>query len=250
MDNYALKPELKKAKRKSPLLNILTVLVLLSTCCSAYYFFSLFNNPYSRLNPFPPVPLPTKYRTATPTATIIPLQPTWTSTATIKPAPSRTKAPTWTLVPALITPLYTDTPEVTPITETLTITPTPMPATAEITYAASTTVHADLACKWMGVGGKVLDIDGKPLVFQTVQLSGTLNNRPVNMMVLSGHDTGDTYGPSGFEFSLGTTPIASTQELWIQLFDNTGKPLTSKIYLDTFTDCTKNLVLVTFTKTR
>jgi hypothetical protein len=49
---------------------------------------------------------------------------------------------------------------------------------------------------------------------------------------------------------LGTAPVASTHELWIMLFDNTGKPLTSKVYLDTFTDCNKNLVMVVFTKSR
>jgi hypothetical protein len=125
-----------------------------------------------------------------------------------------------------------------------------MPASVEITYAASTTVHPDSACDWFGVGGKVLDIDGKPLVFQTVQLSGTLNGKPVNSMVLSGHDTEDAYGPAGFEFKLGPSPVASTQTLWIQLFDNTGKPLTAKVFFDTFTDCDKNLAMIVFTKTR
>jgi len=125
-----------------------------------------------------------------------------------------------------------------------------MPATADITYVASTTVHADLGCKWAGVGGKVVDAAGKPIAFQTVQLSGTLNNKAVNMIVLSGHDPLAAYGPSGFEFTLGTAPIASTQELWIMLFDNTGIPLTNKIFLDTFNDCNKNLVMVVFTKTR
>lgn len=249
MDNYALKPD-PKVKRKSPLWNILTVLVLLATCGLAYFFYTLFTNPNSPLNPFPPVPLPTEVQTPTPTFTIIPLQPTWTSTATIKPSPSRTKAPTWTLIPELLTPIASITPVNTPITDTLTITPTPMPASAEITYEASTTVHKDSACAWMGVGGKVLDADNKPLVFQTVQLSGSLNGKPVNLMVLSGHDTEDAYGPSGFEFVLGTAPVASTQELWIMLFDNTGKPLTGKVYFDTFTDCNKNLVMVVFTKTR
>jgi hypothetical protein len=69
-------------------------------------------------------------------------------------------------------------------------------------------------------------------------------------MVLSGHDANAAYGSSGFEFTLGTKPVATTQELWIMLFDNTGQPLTSKIYLDTFTECDKNLIMVVFTKNR
>jgi hypothetical protein len=123
-----------------------------------------------------------------------------------------------------------------------------MPVTAEFTYQASTTMHADSACDWMGVGGKVLDTDGKPLPIQTVQLGGSLNDKLVNRIMLSGYVP--AYGASGFEFILGNHPVASTQELWIQLFDNTGKPLTEKISFDTYDDCNKNLVMIVFTKTR
>ena len=247
MDNYELKPE-PKAKRKSPIWNILTVLVLLGTCGLAYLFLRIFIDPSVLPSSLRPAALPTSYQTATSTFTIIPLQPTWTFTATIQPSPSRTKAPTWTLIPEMITPTITETPTITPITDTLTITPTPMPASAEVTYQASTSMHADLACNWMGVGGNVLDANGKPLVFQTVQVSGSLNGKPVNRMMLSGNVS--AYGTSGFEFVLGDHPVASTHELWIQLFDNTGKPLTEKIYFDTFTECEKNLVMIVFTKTR
>jgi len=34
---------------------------------------------------------------------------------------------------------------------------------------------------WMGVGGNVMDANGKPLIFQTVQVSGSLNGKPVNV---------------------------------------------------------------------
>lgn len=249
MDNYTLRPE-PKVRRKSPILNILTVVVLLAVCGLAYYFLTIFIHPNSPLNPFPPVPLPTSFQTETPTFTLIPLESTWTSTVTLKPSPSRTKAPTWTILPEVITPSITDTSTNPPITDTLTITPTPMPASADITYQASTTVHADSACNWMGVGGKVLDAGKKPLLYQAVQLSGSLNGKAVNEILLSGHDINSVYGTSGFEFVLGSQPVASTHELWIQLFDNTGKPLTGKVYFDTYTDCDKNLVVVVFTKTR
>jgi hypothetical protein len=100
------------------------------------------------------------------------------------------------------------------------------------------------------VGGKVMDVDGKAVAFQTVQLSGTFAGKPVNKMVLSGHDAFDPYGSSGFEFQLGDTATDSSEELWIMLFDNTGQPLTDKIYLDTYSQCDKNLTFVTFTKNR
>jgi hypothetical protein len=247
MDNFELKTE-PKVKRKSMIWNILTILVLLGICGLLYYFITVFTNPNSAFNPFSPVPLPTLYQTPTLTATIIPQPATWTPTPTTSPLPTRTKAPTWTSVPLVITPSVTNTPIATPVINTATITPTGMPASAVISYQASTTMHPDLACKWMGVGGKVMDADNKPLPFQTVQLGGTLSGKSITSIVLSGSNP--AYGTSGFEFEkLGDQPVASTHTLWIELFDNNGKPLTEKIYFDTFNDCKMNLVMVVFTKT-
>lgn len=244
MDNYALRPE-PKVKRKSPVWDILTVLVLFGICGMVYYFYSIFTNPATFLNPFRPAPLPTAFRTATFTPTdTLPL-PTATSRVAAQPQRSstRTKAPTWT-------PLPSDTPKTVKPQVTGTITPTPMPASAQITYQASTSVHPDSDCKWFGVGGKVVDASGKSLPFQTIQVSGTLNGKPINYMVLSGHDPLPAYGSAGFEILLGNAPLDSTQGLWIMLFDNTGLPLTNKIYFDTSKDCSKNLIMVVFTKNR
>ncbi len=267
MDNFELKPERKKINWKNLLYNLLTVVVLLGTFYLATLILTIFTNPNSPLNPFPPAPLPTLYQTATPTSTIIPLEPTWTSTPTTKPVPTRTKAPTWTLLPQMVTPSSTTTPGVTsstvlPISTTGTTSPTttpviastgttstPMPASAVITYAASTTFHPDLNCAWMGVAGKVLGPDGTPLSLMEIQVGGTLGGKALTTATtLSG--TAVAYGTSGFEIPLGNLPIASTQTLWIQLLDNTAKPLTNKIYFDTRTDCSQNLVMVVFTKNR
>ncbi len=248
MDNFELKPERNKANRKSLVWNILTVIVLLGICCLAYYFLTIFNNPNSPFNLFPPAPLPTLFQTDTPTSTIIPLESTWTPTPTIQPSPSRTKAPTWTLLPQMITPSVTPTPTMTPTEATPTITSTPMPASAVITYMASTAYHPSNNCDWLGVAGKVLGTDGKPLQFQEIQMGGTLDGKAISFLTLSG--TAPAYGTSGFELVLSDHPVASTQTLWIQLLDNTAKPLTDKIYFDTYAECTQNLVMVVFTKTR
>ncbi|MCX6035129.1 MAG: hypothetical protein NTV38_09155, partial [Chloroflexi bacterium] len=72
-----LKPE-RMVNRKPLVWNLLTVGVLLGICCLAYYFLTIFNNPNSPLNPFPPAPLPTLYQTVTPTSTIILREATWT----------------------------------------------------------------------------------------------------------------------------------------------------------------------------
>jgi hypothetical protein len=248
MDNFELEPE-PKVKRKPVIWNILTVIVLLGVCGLAYLFLTIFLNPAVLPVIFHPTALPTLYQTATSTPTIILQPPTWTPTLTIQPFPTRTRAPTWTSVPALITPPSTMTPADTPIVGTATITPTAMPASAIITYEASTTKHPDLACNWMGVGGNVMDANNKPLLFQTVQLGGSLSGKAITGQVLSGNNP--AYGTSGFEMDkLSDSPVASTQTLWIQLFDNNGKPLTEKIYFDTYNDCEKNLVMIVFTKTR
>jgi len=56
------------------------------------------------------------------------------------------------------------------------------------------------------------------------------------------------YGKSGYEFFLGTVPIASKGELNLQLLDQAGLPLSDVISIDTYNDCSKNLVLVRFKK--
>jgi hypothetical protein len=249
MDNFDLKPEPKVKKKQNPiLLDILSVIILLAACYLAYIFMTIFINPNSSLNPVPPPSLPTLYQTPTFTTTLIPQPPTWTPTLTIQPSPTRTKAPTWTPISAMVTPTFTETPLPATIEGTEIITNTPSPATAEISYEASTVMHADSECNWLGIGGKVLDADGAPVQFQTVQVGGALEDKVVNQMALSG--TAPAYGTSGFEFVLADHPIASEQDLWIQLFDNNGQMLTDKMYFDTYDDCDQNLVMVVFTKNK
>ncbi len=158
---------------------------LLGIGALAYYFWMIFTNPYSPLNPFPPAQIPTVYHyiTATPTNTIIPREATWTSTATTQPLPTRTKAPTWTLLPEMVTPFSTST-SIPATIGTPVNTTTPLPASAEITYLASTDFHPDKNCEWLGVAGKVLGTDGKPLPFQEIQLGGTLDGKNVSLLDL------------------------------------------------------------------
>lgn len=258
MDGFDLKPERKiKAKRSGSgvIWNLLTVVLLLCTICMAVYFVTIYNNPKSPFNPFQPQALPTVFSTITPTITPIQLQATWTPTLTLEPSETRTTAPTWTLLPGMITPTITDTPSASD-TALPGVTVTAVPSqTVEsglikvsITYQASTSVHADTDCKWLGVGGKVLDASNQGLPYQTLQLGGSLNGANQNHINLSG--SASAYGPGGFEFVLGNQPLASTQSLWIQLFDSTGKMLTDRVYFDTYTDCSKNLVMIVFTKTK
>jgi hypothetical protein len=258
MDGFDLKPERKPRARpngSAVFWNLMTVVMLLCTICLAAYFVTVYNHPTSPLNPFQPQALPTVYATITPTITPIQLQPTWTATVTLEPTASRTTAPTWTLLPAMITPTVTDTPSAstTPL-------PGPTATTApsstvvaglvktSITYQSADSVHPGTGCNWLGVGGKVLSANGQGLAYQTLQLGGSLNGAPQNHITLSG--SASAYGPGGFEFVLPSQTVATTQSLWIQLFDNMGKMLTDRIYFDTYTDCNKNLVMIVFTLTK
>ncbi len=248
MDSFDLKPERKiKINAKSLIWNFLTILVLLGIACQGWYFLTIFSDPTSRLNFFPPQPLPTLFKTVTPTFTKIQQAPTWTGTPTLEPPATRTRAPTWTLLPALITPTITETPT---ITDTPTITSTPTIARAEITYKASTDYHPDSGCNWLGVAGQVFDKDNKPLINQQVQVGGTLEDKTLQLLTLSGTTPKSEYGIAGFELVLSDHTIDSTQSLWIQLFDQSSQPLTNKIYFDTYSDCSQNLVFVVFTRTR
>jgi hypothetical protein len=141
MDNFELLPEQKKVSRKSLIWNVLTVLVLLGTCCQATYFLTIFNTPNSPLNLFPPHPLPTLFQTVTPTNTIIPLESTWTPTPTVSPVPSRTSAPTWTVAPSN-TPRPTTSVTSTPTgSRTPSTTPSRTPNRAATATAACIAFH-------------------------------------------------------------------------------------------------------------
>ncbi len=238
-------------RRSSPLRlltalwNLLTILVLLMTCCVGVVTLVIYLDPYSSLNPFPP---PTPFQPPQlPTLTPTPLQilpPTWTPSPTITPRPTLT--PTFT---------PTSSPTASP-TATEIPTPTPLPPEM-VLYAlspgspkalASTAFYPDLGCKWSGVAGQVFDADGQPIppAAVLVIVGGVLNGEAVELLSLTG--TAPQYGPAGYEVVLGDVPIASQGSLYIQLFDPQGTPLTDRIYFDTFGACEQNLILIDFVR--
>ncbi len=247
MNSSESSPQLVRRKNRTLLWNILTVLALLTIGCLLVYFFNVYRDPQFALNPFKPIPTATVYSTETPTITPIQQQATWTPTVTLVPSATRTRAPSWTPLPEQrsVTPTPTSSLTLTP-----SITTTPMPAVAEFTYLAGSAIHPGKTCDWTGVGGVVLDTKDSHLQFQTIQLGGKLGELTIEPPLKAISGSVPAFGTSGFEFDLGDQPVDSTQTLWIQLFDNTGQALTEKIYFDTFSDCTKNLVKVTFKRIR
>ena len=224
--------------------DILSLLVLLTTALVGVYFVVIYLFPNSPLNPLPPNPFDPN---APPTATITPiqLQPTWTFTAVPPGTETPSLVPTLTLEPSP-TPF-----SLVPPTETPSPTKAPKrPFSATVTYIDSSIIHPDLACNWQGVGGTVVDANNADMSGMVIRLVGTYNGKTKSeppTITVSG--VAPAYGRSGFEFFLGTVPISSKGELSLQVLDQTTSlPLSDPISIDTFNDCSKNLVLVRFKK--
>jgi hypothetical protein len=110
-------------------------------------------------------------------------------------------------------------------------------------------IRVDDGCNWMGVGGQVFNLDGDPILELTIHLVGELEGlTPFDLFALTGSST--ELGPGGFLFEISDHPITSQENMWIQLDDGAGKPLSEAIYLDTSESCTENLILVNFRQVR
>lgn len=236
--SYEDAPAAKK-KSKLELWDMLSILILLITLCAAAYFVAVFLSPNSAFNPFPPNPSD-PFAPPTPTITPIQLEPTWTATfSSVTETP--TLLPTFTLEPSptffsLVPPTKTPTPTATP----------KAPFSATVTYIESAIIHPEAACNWQGVGGTIVDANNADMLRMTVRLVGFYNGKSKNELTVS--SIAPAYGKSGYEFFLGTVPISSKKELYIQILDQAGLPLSDNIYIDTSKECSKNLVLVRFKK--
>jgi hypothetical protein len=233
----------RRAEGPMQVWDILSILVLILTVCLVGYFALVFINPASSMNLLPPGGGP--FGQAVPSFTVTPLQlqATWTASPTLQVTPSDTPRPTFTPLPtstsfSLVPPTKTAKPSATPRA----------PFGGSFTQVDSTVVHPELACNWAGVGGTVVDANNSPVIGTVVVLRGTLNGNRIEQQTVSGINK--EYGPSGFEFVLGTSPVASDKTLYVQLVDQQNIPLSDPVQITTSTDCTKNLVMVRFKRNR
>lgn len=247
--NLTASKKSKKSGKKGKadgLFNILTLFFLLLTVGLCLVFALIFVNPYSGLNPFPPsTPVPPSI---TPTITPLMPPPTWTPIPTQVPTSTNTPRPTFTVEPTntpfvLVTPA-TETPTNTP---TRTVRPTGVPYGTTVQFFDSTTFRPETSCGDFLVAGQVLDSRNNPVIGLIIRLGGSVPGKSFNNPTLTSL-TGivPAYGPSGFEFALGVPPVASKDTLWVQLFDQSGAPLSEQVFLTTSGDCDKNLVFVRF----
>ncbi len=233
------RPELKLS-----IWDLLSVLTLLATLGIGMFFLFLFVYPTSSINLLQPR-IPTPFLMPTGTITPIQMEATWTPTF-VNGTETPTLAPTITLQPTN-TPLSLIPPTRTPTSPPPTSTPK-APYSVSVSAIDSTIIYPDLACNWTGIGGTVVDASGAPVLYRTLRLTGSFNGKPVDKLTVSG--TALEFGQSGFKFDLGTAPVASNKLLTLQLLDQGGLPLAQNVYLVTYSDCKKNLILVRYKENR
>jgi hypothetical protein len=242
-DNYSYEEAPTPSQSQSTKIEVwdmLSIATFILTLCIGVYFVAIFLFPQSALNPLKPS-LVDPNAPPTPTITPLILDATWTAVPSQVVTETPTLLPTYTLEPSatlfsLVTPTITQTPTATPKAQ----------FSATITYIASTVIHQEEACNWQGIGGTVLDANNADMLRMTIHLVGRYNGKSKDVITVS--SVFPAYGKSGYEFVLGTVPISSKGELYLQLEDQSMLPLSDKIYIDTFNDCSKNLVLVRFKK--
>lgn len=222
--------------------DMLSLLVLVVTGLIVLYFMVVFLFPNSSFNILPPG----GRAIASPTLTPEPIQlaATWTPSPTLELTPSSTPRPTFT-------PFSTNTPfSLIPPTKTPKPTNTPKAPFGAISVSNvdSTLIHPELACNWAGIGGTVVDLNNSHVIGMVVVLRGSLDGKTIEQQTVTGINK--EYGQSGYEFVLGSAPIASSKTLYVQLVDLQNIPLSEKVFVTTSTDCGKNLVLVRFKKNR
>ncbi len=190
-------------------------------------------------------------------ATSIPVKKTPYLSPTILTATS-IKTPT----PDAPTPEYanTTTPTLAPTatsTATSTFTPaskftaTPVPYTLQVMnpFYLGNFAHEDLGCNWLGIAGQVFDSGGQVQKDIIIKTGGNINGIPVEedmTMPLANPEIDTAYGPGGFELTLGSAPADTELTAWIQLYNLSGDPISERIYLVTYNDCQKNLILMNF----
>jgi hypothetical protein len=253
--------------RSGPIIvNLLTLMMLGATALVSLTFLLILLNPALPINPFPPRPLPpiAVLPSPTPTSLVPTLPHTFTPTFT----PTHTQSlPTATFTPEgeVTVTVEVTVEETTPapdITETATETetptltptatssgPTPTPTKTRSAFPFTVQVNGPIpvqnfangaGCNWMGIAGQAFDLNGIPIVGYIVHLEGG----GLEADSFTGSKT--AYGAGGYEFFLNDHVVQTTGEYKVQLLNPSGTPISDFVVVNTFADCSKNLLLVNF----
>lgn len=226
--------------------NALTIVALLTTLAVAVLLLVIFNNPAAGVNPYPPPANVGENVVLSVSETPTSLPPTWTPTfEPTLPAfdpPTAVPSPTAAVLIVAGTPSAVQNP--LPTSETSKPGEFAFGLQAQPQGISASLYEPTRGCAWMGVAGRVFDIQNRPVKGIRVAINGWLGNRTIKLLSLTG--TALQYGLSGYEFTLADAPRATVGQLTIQLFDQSDLPLSDLIVLDTYVECEKNLILVDF----
>jgi hypothetical protein len=270
----------KKPKRQTHLMDFLTSLLLTIAAVVGLYFFHIFQEPLSVLNPFPPIEEPialpedlisqaiTKTLGHLPTTTPIPssfpeTQQIITPTATLFPTKINTIEP-------LSDPTNTPDPEkiifsyVTPTgnVDEIFYTPTARPIADYLFDFAlmhepqpqaspwnDFVANPILNCNWFGVGGQVFDYHGNPMIGANIKLGGTFPDSGEFVELYAVTEYEHVQGIGGYEFKLSDKPL-ETSSFWVQVIDENGFALSAKAHFTITPHCTINLIRIDFTQVK
>ncbi len=174
-----------------------------------------------------------------------------TAAVSASPTPENTQEPISTATPTgTPTTVATDIPTPTyTLQPTFTSTPVPYQLQLMNPFYLSNFTHQELGCDWMGVAGQIFSSGGQVQLDILIKAGGELSGEPIEeemTMPLADPGVDLAYGPGGYELTLAFSLVDSESTAWIQLFSLGGDPLSEKIYLTTFGDCQKNLILMNF----
>lgn len=232
--------------RKDLFWNIMTMIVLLAIVVVIAVYLTIFQNPHNALNPLPPPALPTQAEMPTATATLRSLPPTWTvtppptATATVTPMTAVIATDAIVVTPGELLPVAAETEQPNAVYA--------FAVQGEVKGIDATIFRPEHGCNWLGVAGQAFDIQGRPATGITVQVGGSLMRNYIDLISLTG--TALWYGQAGFEVFLAEQPTASSGALWVRLLDQSGLPLSPKVYFNTSDSCQQNLVVVNFKQVR
>ncbi len=200
------------------------------------------------VNPTDVPPSVTPFSTQAPSET-----PEPTTADLASPTPENTQEPISTATPTMTaTSTATDLPTLT-FTPQPTFTATPAPYHLQLMnpFYLSNFTHPELGCNWLGIAGQIFSSGGQVQLDILIKAGGELSGEPIEeemTMPLADPDVDLAYGPGGYELTLAFSPVDTESTAWIQLFSLDGDPLSEKIYLTTFADCQKNLILMNFSE--
>jgi hypothetical protein len=180
------------------------------------------------------------------------LVPSRLITVTYGPTTVPTGATPTQVQPTVILPTNTPT-RVGPTPTSTLVPPTAIPPT-QFSYGVQpgspafvpNFTNATAGCAWQGIAGQVFNASGLPVINVVVKAGGTWNGTTSTLLGMGMTGASTLYGEGGYEVVLGTKAVNSTNTVWIQTYDLAGKALSDKVYISTYSDCSKNLTLVNF----